>query len=267
MTDLLEGYVNTLGLPAEREEELRARLMAEIAAPSAVRGRRQRPASLRRHLRRRVVLVGAVASVVAAGTLLLTEALPAAAWSPRPTELSPAQAAEPTHDCRAALATAKLPNASAQQSLLSGTQTIIAERRGTSTSVILGGSGVIGECVGTAEARLVGVVTATPLMPGQVLNFDNDGGTAHMRLLFGQVDTSVVAVTVRTGDGQVVEASVQNGYYLAWWPSLFDATSVVATGRAGQVLANLAPPGFAPNGVPPTPVSEQPGTTPSSPRS
>jgi hypothetical protein len=51
---------------------------------------------------------------------------------------------------------------------------------------------------------------------------------------FGMAGNDVSAVTFDFTDGPTVDATIQNGWYFAWWPNLDQPTSVQITTRSGQ---------------------------------
>jgi hypothetical protein len=55
----------------------------------------------------------------------------------------------------------------------------------------------------------------------------------------GSVEPGVTQVTVERNSGSGVIASVANGYFLAWWPGDAYATSIIAYGAGGAVLAEI----------------------------
>ena len=57
----------------------------------------------------------------------------------------------------------------------------------------------------------------------------------------GRVSEDVASVRVIRDDGQEVEASMQGGFYLAWWPTGDTVRSVVALNSAGKVAGRCAP--------------------------
>jgi hypothetical protein len=54
------------------------------------------------------------------------------------------------------------------------------------------------------------------------------------------VDARASTVEVRLADGQTMNASLANSYWLAWWPGSARAVRVVARDAAGVVLADVA---------------------------
>jgi len=59
-----------------------------------------------------------------------------------------------------------------------------------------------------------------------------DGG-GYGPYMLGQAGSDVAAVTFTFANGQAVAATVQNGWYFAWWPWTSDPTSVTVTTNSG----------------------------------
>jgi hypothetical protein len=90
---------------------------------------------------------------------------------------------------------------------------------------------------------------------------------------FGMAGSDVSAVTFGFADGVTVYATVQNGWYFAWWPSLDYPSSVLVTTTDGTVSSPMMPTGanqrpgctfgadscvWAGVGMPPHPHTKQP---------
>jgi hypothetical protein len=67
----------------------------------------------------------------------------------------------------------------------------------------------------------------------------NDSEAGTFTAYAGSIGPEVVQVTVERNEGQLVTASVSNGYFLAWWPGKSHATIFVARGADGAVLAEI----------------------------
>ena len=74
-------------------------------------------------------------------------------------------------------------------------------------------------------------ILRTIAVPGQLT------GPDAARIAFGLVSPMVTRVVVTTSDGRQVTASVQDGYFLAWWPSAASPTLTQALDASGWVLA------------------------------
>ena len=73
----------------------------------------------------------------------------------------------------------------------------------------------------------------------------------------GRAEPGVAGVTIVRSDGEHVQATSDNGWFLAWWPGTEAATSAEITTSAGvtsEVLRTPAPlPGISAPGAPSTP--------------
>jgi hypothetical protein len=75
----------------------------------------------------------------------------------------------------------------------------------------------------------------------------------------GHVDPGVMGVTVVRSDGERVQATTDNGWFMAWWPGTQGAASVqiaTAAGVTTEVLSTPPPPPLPP--APPAPSSGTP---------
>ena len=73
------------------------------------------------------------------------------------------------------------------------------------------------------------------------------GGAAAALIAGVEIDryrragSGIAAVTFVFSDGSTVDATVENGWYFAWWPNLNQPTSVRATTRFGLTLSSPMP--------------------------
>ena len=93
----------------------------------------------------------------------------------------------------------------------------------SSEVLTIGGSN--GETLPAASDDSIGV-------PG--VGFDRDGGSSVLTYADGHAGAHVTGVTLDLADGVRVEATVQNGFYGAWWPSQSDVTAAEVTSSEGQ---------------------------------
>lgn len=66
---------------------------------------------------------------------------------------------------------------------------------------------------------------------GSIFGF---GDRPEIALTHGNVGEDVAAVTITTPDGQLVEATVQDGRYAAWWPGTVFSSDVEGSGVEGR---------------------------------
>jgi hypothetical protein len=123
---------------------------------------------------------------------------------------------------------------------------VIQDRRTASTAAfLLTAPGHFGSCLISAGGSGGGGSTnVVPALTG-VLTVDEQGiGTSEAgstNTLGGLTAPNVTGVRVGLGDGTEVVASVQNGYWLSWWPGVNAAARVSALDSAGVVVGVLTP--------------------------
>jgi hypothetical protein len=241
MTMLDQPPVPERELPAARRAAIRDLLVAEAASPYPAR-----PAFV---TRRRLAL--AAASV--AGVLAVVQFWPAeggglgdppvpeyvAAWNPVPIPVDPDLAGELGDQCLTFFLEAPpmvLPE--------EGWDRILVDRRGTTAIVLLVNPvatyalkcfyrDVGQEPAANAEGpgrriASAGMILYTPLASGESLLPVDTGYTyseseGHgVGFSFGQTAPDVARVTIALGNGGEMEASLEDGWYLAWWPGRVD---------------------------------------------
>ncbi len=131
---------------------------------------------------------------------------------------------------------------------------LLQDRRTETTAAFLvRGPVTFGSCMYSASGGGGGggsqpAVQLQPLDVAISVDEDGSGGVADgtATYLGGRVGPEVGAVRVEVRDDLVVEASVANGYWLAWWPDAVRASRVLALDAAGiEVLAlTLGPDGW-----------------------
>jgi hypothetical protein len=243
MHDILGDLPATRELPAARAETLR------IAIERTARGSQPR----RRPLTSPWFLVPAGVVGLALAVLLVVNAVltpkPAyASWTAQPGALTSAETTELGARCAASVR-GLFPLASADL------RPVVGERRGTFQTALVASGPQVALCadwLGTADGgnirggNLSGLALDAALEPGEVLRTiavpGQLTGPDAARIAFGLVSSDVAGVTVTTGDGKRVTASVESGYFLAWWPSGAEANLVEAFDSSGRVLAEQTHP-------------------------
>lgn len=189
--------------------------------------------------RRTWALAGA-AVVVAGGVVVASPTLPGgtstafASWTPVPTVVAPAEAAELQADCLSAG-----PDANGR------VQGALTERRGDFTFTLVATDEAIGNCMVTdpapdqrnAEQEVGGYswgsssdLPAPPADGTSVLwgaTFRSPAG--EFTSAIGRTGTDVVAVTLTSQSAEDVQARVDQGYFTAWWPGGYDDKLTVTT--------------------------------------
>jgi len=202
MTDLLEGDLR------EALADRAARITPEASA--RLRAIDYHPRSPTLGSRRAAGALGALglsgaAAVAGAVILLGSNAAPAfAGWTRTPTAPVPGQLAAAQQHCTAG----------------SGTP-VLTDTRGPYTASIYsdGSTCVDGNGI---EISSDGGGSATPSVAAGKIQLngagesDSDGNALTM--VDGPIGAGVTGVTITRSDGTSVEATVKNGWYLAWWP-------------------------------------------------
>lgn len=195
--------------------------------------------------------VAAGAALILAGTLFLAGPGASPAWAAEPDQLTGADLQSARSHCDSALR--GVPGRGMPQTV----SAVVAEQRGATSSILIASPTSLGVCIGATNARLNGIIQLSPLNPGTSLSVDGQPGAMNLesptRVVVGRVSGVAPTVTVVTTDGRHVTASVQSGYYLAWWPSGADAVSINAVDADGALIGQVAPEAINPNGQPPAP--------------
>jgi hypothetical protein len=109
-----------------------------------------------------------------------------------------------------------------------------AAGRAGGESAGFGGPFQSGRVVNTAVKSGIEVgASMTPPNPDTIANPSIDATRPEVTFVVGDAGSAVSAVTLDLGDGTNVGATVQNGYYAAWWPSDSAITSAQVTSPAG----------------------------------
>jgi hypothetical protein len=189
------------------------------------------------HARPTRAAIGLAAAALVAGCGLAREATPAEdalqAWSDHP--LAP--------DAAIAMQALTTHSACLMESPPGQVRILVQDRRTPQTAAFLvasptmfgscivnGGSGGSSGGSGPAPGPMAAAVTIDSIASG-------GSARAQGRLLGGRVVGQASQVVVALADGRSVVASLNNGYWLAWWPDTTTAVSVEATDAAGAQLA------------------------------
>jgi hypothetical protein len=208
------------------EQELREALADRAALITSEASARLRAIDYnphRRSLRAPALgVLGLTGAAATAGAVILlgSSAAPAfAGWTASPTAPAPGQLAAAAAQCRAEAGTP-----------------VLTDPRGPYTASIYadGSTCVAGDGI-TISSRRSGVGMST--VPAGTVELteagqsDSDGHALTM--VDGQIGAGVTGVTIARSDGSSVQATVKNGWYLAWWPGTARAaTARVATASA-----------------------------------
>jgi hypothetical protein len=187
----------------------------------------------RRHRIRKLPTIGALglagtAATIAALVTAGSSAAPAfAGWQATPSTPAPGQLALATQACGQELGSPVLSDSR-------GPYTASIYANSTTSDVCLSGNGVSMSSNSTSQAP-------ASVAAGQIQS--SGGGTRDsagnaLTLVDGRIGAGVTAVTIDRSDGSSVQATVANGWYLAWWPGTVAAASAeVATASGSSTVA------------------------------
>jgi hypothetical protein len=182
----------------------------------------------RRHRVNRLPAIGALgtagtAAAVAAIVALGSSAAPAfAGWRPTPSTPAPGQLAQAAQACGQNLG-----------------NPVLTDSRGPYTASIYADSSTHDVCLSGAGVSMSSSSTSSASAGVAAGHIQTDGeGTRDaagnaLTLVDGRIGTGVTAVTIDRSDGSSVQATVSNGWYLAWWPGTVTATDARITTSAG----------------------------------
>jgi hypothetical protein len=209
------------------EQDLRGALAHRAALISPEASARLRAVDYRPRSRRRgsppvfgALGLSAAAAAAAAAILLGSSAAPAfAGWTATPTAPQPGQLAAAEQDCGSGAGTP-----------------VLTDTRGPYTASIYADGSTCVEGNGiTISSNRDGGGTPTPAAGAIELNgageSDSDGHALTM--VDGATGAGVRAVTITRSDGSSVQATVKNGWYLAWWPGSERAVTAQVASASG----------------------------------
>jgi hypothetical protein len=187
--------------------------------------------------------------------LLSSGATPAyAGWTPDPTTPTPAALTAATRACDWQINGNRPP-------VLNG-KPVLTDARGRYTAQLYVTKNDVRFCIspghhtGTESGSSPGLLWfyAAP-GPDQLGLSDNGGGSARgfgtsnpneddfVRHAFGLAGRNVRAVSFRFAGGSVVRATVEHGWYFAWWPNMNYPASVAVTTTSGTIRSPMEPTG------------------------
>jgi len=226
-------------LPDVRVAELRAELVTTITSESVSGGS---------HRHRWVWASGAVAAAAAAIVVISSLVAPHpayASWTATPDRLGAAETNTLAKQCVHRVQD-RFPNASPRLG------PVLGERRGDFKTVLVADQDQVSICADWLGRRtgdtqrgstLEGLTTGAQLSKGQALSLiavpGQRTGPGAVRMAYGLVGSTVSDVIVRTTDGREVKASLDQGYFLAWWPSGSEVSTIVAQDRTGHTVGRV----------------------------
>lgn len=228
MSDLLERDLR--GALAERAARLTPQASARLRAVD------YRPRARRLPSRRLLGAVGLSGVAAAAGAVILigSTAEPAfAGWTAHPTAPRLGQLAAAQLGC----------GTGAGSPVLSDTRGPYTASIYADGSTCLEGN-AIGNGITTASSRAGGAPPSVPAGKIQLNGLaESDSSGQTLTMVDGRIGAGVTGVTITRSDGTAVQATVANGWYLAWWPGTQRAvTARVATTSATATQSFPSPP-------------------------
>jgi hypothetical protein len=181
--------------------------------------------------RRPRLALGGVAT--AAGTTAAVLALTGGAtsafagWKATPTKAPPGQIGAAARACTA-------------QQPVAGMPLVLSDVRGPFTFQVYANDQMSATCINgpnVSVVRALGSSQAASVPAGQVqLNGGHSGAADGEAFGFseGRTGTGVTAVALHLTDGSTVNATVANGWYVAWWPSAAELKSATVTSVSGD---------------------------------
>lgn len=187
----------------------------------------------RRSRLRPPVAIGATATAAAAaGAAALIVSLSAGAgnafagWTPKPTVPAPGQIGAASAACQAS------------QSPIAGLPLKLADTRGPFTFSIYADSQSSATCIKgpsftSASGSMASQAVSVPNGQIQLMSSTSERAGQAFSFADGRTGAGVRAVTLTLDDGTSVQATVGNGWYLAWWPSGHAVKSAQVTTPSG----------------------------------
>jgi hypothetical protein len=214
-------------MPDQLQESLREALSAQLD-PDSIARLRAIDYHPRRHKIRTLPAIGALSATGLAAALativaLGSSAAPAfAGWQSTPTTPAAGPLNPPVQACGQDLGSPVLTDSR-------GPYTASIYANSTTTDVCLNGDGVSMSSHSTTA-------TPTAVAAGQIQfrggGMRDSAGNA-LTLIDGHAGAGVTAVTIDLSNASSVQATVTNGWYLAWWPGAVTATNAEVTTASG----------------------------------
>ena len=242
------------------EHELRERLSAAADGLPTTAGSRVRAHDYRPRTRslRPPVAAGALTAAAAAGAAVWVVAFSShtstafAGWSATPTAGSPAQVSAAESACRHRLTSPAPPGARtgggpapAGGPDLAHLRPVLADTRGPFTWAIFAGSDASASCITgpslTMTSASGGAAVTAPagrIVLTSASQTKTPSGDAYS-FTEGRAGTGVTAATLVLDDGTHVQATIQNGWFVAWWPGDHAARSALVTTGSGTTTEAL----------------------------
>ncbi len=184
-----------------------------------------------------VAAIATVGATVGAAIALLGSAAPAfAGWSPTPTTPTAGQLGAATAKCRGDILDAALPLQ-------------LHDTRGPYTFEMFANARTLDTClVGPSVLQTTDVTSVTPFSApaGQLAltgDHETDTRNGSYSIAQGRAGAGVTAATITLSDGSTVEATVANGWFVAWWPNANTVQSASVSTTSGTHTQTFVAPG------------------------
>jgi hypothetical protein len=165
---------------------------------------------------------GTAAAVAVAVSLSSGAASAFAGWQATPTTPTTAPAAPAGQACGQGLGTAALTDSR-------GPYTAAIYSQGDTTAVCLSGNGISMSSRETSPSPVAAPVGQLQYAGGGT----RDSAGNQLMLADGRAGAGVTAVAFDLSDGTTVQATVTDGWYMAWWPGTATATKAQVTTASG----------------------------------
>ena len=166
-----------------------------------------------------------LASIAVAIVALGSGAGPAfAGWQATPTIATPSEVTQAQQNCGQGLGAPIVTDSR-------GPYTAAVYQQSTTSAVCLSGAGVSMSSSSSSSTTKAAAIAPDVIQFGGGGMRDTSGDA--LTLSDGQVGSAVTAVTIDLSDGTSVQATVSNGWYLAWWPGDVRALDAQITTPSG----------------------------------
>lgn len=164
-----------------------------------------------------------------------------AGWTATPTPADSTQVNAAEAACRQRLAAEPTPPGAVSKTPLAPDETatpVLTDTRGPFTFVIFAGAHSGASCITGPDFTSLSsqhFSTATPTVPAGKVVVSQQLHTARAGYSFveGHTGAGVTAITLILADGTRVQASSDNGWFVAWWPGTSDVTAADVTTAQG----------------------------------
>lgn len=197
-----------------------------------------------------VVAAGAAAAAIAVVDLGAGTPEAFAGWKASPTPAAAGQVSSAEAACQQRLAAAPAPPGGAQAALGDLTP-VLTDTRGPFTFVVLANANASATCINGpsfTSASESGSPTPVTVPAGKIelMARTAEGDGQSYSFADGHTGAGVTGVTLVLADGTKVQTTVDNGWFVAWWPGTSNVTSAEVTTAAGTATQPINEPAVPP---------------------